>query len=888
MCRFVNAYCPHTRLAKKNPNLLRDFYNHLNKAVSVPARWEVFTMGDFNSKLGKLSTDDIQNGLMSYMGKYGNGSRNDNGESLLNFIISKDFFTCNTAFQHKSAHVTTYTGTVKDWSYGKRSNITKDFYSQIDYILCRRRSKSMLVNSRSFRGTTTDSDHRIVITKINLGFRFMAFKRPKSNIIKYDSSRLASDKDVQTKYQACLGKLISSTLKTSDEPNQQLATIVECISKSAVQEIGIVKRSTKRAHTNDPQVVSLVEERHKLRLLLNNNDLCVDRKVLRRNINQLKRKINRRLKEVNDHIAETLAKEITSTDSSRRMFEAVRQLADRRTPSTVSVTNDKGEIVGSDSVTAEILRNYFEKQYNNGEEPLAPFDGPPKPLTVLITPIEVEAACKKLKNGRATGPDNIPNELLRYAGKSYYSAYANMINQSFETNSYIDSIGQGIITPFQKPGKPKGPLKSLRPLTLSNGVRKVLSLVTLLRIGHKMDRYTGPWQAAYKHGRSCNDLVWCQRMLVSVVQNRHWEFSKMGIDMSSAFDTISRQTVLNLLIDAGCTEDEVRLVRLLLSNTKLHVRIGKNKSTVFISLSGAFQGDSLSGCLFTLTLAGALIHLRAVLNRPNPPISDSCLPLESEYADDVDFLDEDPAALAQILPKATSVLKEWSLNVNEQKTEFVRVYLAGKNETDSFGVKISGNEPWRCTKLLGSLLCSTKDILHRIQLGNVAFANFSKIWLQGRKISLKRKLLIYEAQVVSVIMYGSCSWAAPKHILEKLNICHRHHLRSILNVRWPHCISNKTLYKTCEVIPLTDRVDLARWTMLGHVLRLPENSPAAVALTYSVDGCQSKPRLGRHQINLFNTIKTDLSNRGLNLENLNDMYMLRDIAKTRTKWKELF
>ena len=99
---------------------------------------------------------------------------------------------------------------------------------------------------------------------------------------------------------------------------------------------------------------------------------------------------------------------------------------------------------------------------------------------------------------------------------------------------------------------------------------------------------------------------------------------------------------------------------------------------------------ALSGCLFTLTLAGALIHLRAVLDRPNPPISDTCLPLESEYADDVDFLDEDLEALKQILPTATSVLKDWSLNVNEQKTEFVRVYLAGKNETDSFGAKIAG------------------------------------------------------------------------------------------------------------------------------------------------------------------------------------------------------
>jgi hypothetical protein len=134
MCRFVDAYCPHSKLVKKCPNLLRDFYNHLHIAVSVPARWEIFTMGDFNSKLGKLRCEDVKYGLLSYMGRYGNGTRNDNGEYLLNFIISNDFFTCNTAFQYKSAHVTTYTGTVKDWSYGRRSKNTKDFYSQIDYI----------------------------------------------------------------------------------------------------------------------------------------------------------------------------------------------------------------------------------------------------------------------------------------------------------------------------------------------------------------------------------------------------------------------------------------------------------------------------------------------------------------------------------------------------------------------------------------------------------------------------------------------------------------------------------------------------------------------------------------------------------------------------------
>ena len=71
--------------------------------------------------------------------------------------------------------------------------------------------------------------------------------------------------------------------------------------------------------------------------------------------------------------------------------------------------------------------------------------------------------------------------------------------------------------------------------------------------------------------------------------------------------------------------------------------------------------------------------------------------------------------------------------------------------------------------------------------------------------------------------------------------------------------------------------------MLGHVLRLPENSPAAV-LSFSVDGCPSKSRRGRHQINLFNTIKSDFIIRGFILETSNNLFILLDVAKKRANW----
>ena len=450
-------------------------------------------------------------------------------------------------------------------------------------------------------------------------------------------------------------------------------------------------------------------------------------------------------------------------------------------------------------------------------------------------------------------------------------------------------VGQCFITPLQKPNKPPGKEKSLRPLTLCNGARKLLSLITLFRIESKINLYTGPWQCAYKRNRSCGDLVWSQRILLSIVAEKDWSFHKMGLDMSSAFDTIRRQTIQDLLVDAGCSNDEVRLVRFLLSNIKVKIKVNSSVSLEFVTSVGSPQGDSLSGSLFTLTLAGALYHLRAVMARPTPPIKNNGMPEESEYSDDVDFLDTGKEALISLLPVAKNVFNEWGLQINEEKTEMVHFKVAGKDELMADGKPIRGNEEWCKSKLLGSLMCSTKDIMHRCTLGNLAFQSFSKVWLSS-KITVAKKLKVYEAQVVSVIMYNASSWAAPKAVFAKLDICHRKHLRKIMNVRWPYSMmSNKTLYKRCNAVPLSERAALSRWKMLGHVLRSPENSPAHSALCFTVDSMNNmKGRLGRHRISLFQIIQKDVEMRNLKLNNYYDILNLRQLAYDRTVWRNMY
>ena len=307
---------------------------------------------------------------------------------------------------------------------------------------------------------------------------------------------------------------------------------------------------------------------------------------------------------------------------------------------------------------------------------------------------------------------------------------------------------------------------------------------------------------------------------------------------------------------------------------------------MFQSFLGAFQGDCLSGCLFTLVLAGALCELRIQLvYRPNPPISELGLPLDTEYADDVDFNDEEEENLRTLLPLATEILKDWNLFVNEDKTDFTHVYLAKSGEKDEQGKLLAGNELWRKSITLGSMLCSKEDITRRISLGYAAFNKYKKAW--NNKIPLKKRLLLYEALVVSVMMYNSSCWAAPKSVLDKLDVVHRRHLRSILNYRYPNIISNVNLYKRCNAEPLSVRVERNRWRMLGHVLRGPTDGPAYSSLVFAINTLQFPGRVGRPQTNLFSLIRSDLNDRKFFLNNLSDLLYLRNLALNKVLWRRL-
>ena len=117
-----------------------------------------------------------------------------------------------------------------------------------------------------------------------------------------------------------------------------------------------------------------------------------------------------------------------------------------------------------------------------------------------ISSKEVKLAISKLNNNKANGEDEIPSEMIKYSGKKLIKEVSRILNLIVENKIQEDSfIGNGILITVQKQGKPKGQLTSLRPITLLNSIRKILSNITMNRIRKKTEKYIGSYQSGFRN-----------------------------------------------------------------------------------------------------------------------------------------------------------------------------------------------------------------------------------------------------------------------------------------------------------------------------------------------------------------------------------------------------
>ena len=504
---FISTYADTLKNSEKNPEIRRDYYEQLEDTVkSVSNRNMLIIAGDFNAKTGSGNKD-----YPEVVGNFGKGEINSNGKHLVEMSMRNELILTNTQFYHKLSHRSTWVCPERKEEHKNKNGMVRrnPYRNQIDYTLVRKKHKSMLTNSRTYSGINTNSDHRLVMTKMNVKWSKAYKNKQNEEIINMEQLKNEENKK---KYQEEVQKKIDVTRvknNVSQNVQEKWKNIVDTCTIAAKETIGIRK---KKKNSEDEEVVKLSKQQLKLKNDINackNKNKRDEMRIVR---NTILKKIHKKLQDIENHKTEEILEELeSSNDDSTRMYKAIKLLKIQEPKKRILVDGENG-VITDEKQQVEIISNFFEKTFKSEGAEEIPIT-PPKEMKTPFTGDEVKKAVKSLKNNKSPGADNLKAELIKYGPSVLNDRIAEIYNDMARTGEYPIEVKEGILIPLPKPGKKQGPPGHLRPIILLSILRKILAICLIRRIAHKIYQRIPITQAAYREGRSTTELIFAFKML---------------------------------------------------------------------------------------------------------------------------------------------------------------------------------------------------------------------------------------------------------------------------------------------------------------------------------------------------------------------------------------
>lgn len=437
--------------------------------------------------------------------------------------------------------------------------------------------------------------------------------------------------------------------------------------------------------------------------------------------------------------------------------------------------------------------------------------------TLLTDADEISYIIAKLKNKKSTGPDTIPNIVLKKLPSQAHAFMAKMINQILSSGKFPTSWKTAHVIPIPKPGKPANEVKNLRPISLLNCLSKVLERVLHVRIiefCNENDLLPNN-QFGFRKGHSTvHALLRFYEEAIMGFNDRKTTIAAF-LDIEKAFDTMWVEGLIFKMINMKFPSYLTKIMLSYLKDRKFRVKLGDQLSDAVSVNDGVPQGSILGPLLFIIFMIDLPTHMNTTL---------------TIFADDTNTLSSRQSQyraksnVQSHLSKLHRYYEKWKIKVNAGKSEAMLIQRSNcKRQLENFpALKINDTEiPYkRSVRYLGYYVqTNLKHNEHINRMLLKAHSGLHKLYpilKANNGISQEVKIKTYKTILRPVLTYAVGIWHnLPKYLIKRLKVFENKCLRLAINFRRSRrnfkFISTEELHKVTKIPRLNIHLyDLAK------------------------------------------------------------------------------
>ena len=190
----------------------------------------------------------------------------------------------------------------------------------IDYILVPQKLKNNLIDARSYSGTQTSSDHRIVISKIKID-KFTIFKQEKNTEKpkRYNIQGLITNKEIRKEYEENIEKELN-TMERKEWEN------VKNVMKKVTEEKVRFVKGERHKQEYSKKFEEFSNKQKRIRIEINNTEDVTRIRQLRSSRNKILKEIKKEQQEIVNNNIDTIVEGIENAQNDRKMYQAIKLL----------------------------------------------------------------------------------------------------------------------------------------------------------------------------------------------------------------------------------------------------------------------------------------------------------------------------------------------------------------------------------------------------------------------------------------------------------------------------------------------------------------------------------------------------------------------------------